>query len=284
MARNLKDQVIVITGASAGIGQATALEAAKAGMHVVLAARRADRIEATAKQIEATGRRALAVATDVADDQQVRHMVDLTVAEFGRLDVMFANAGYGFMKPFYDLTEAEHRRIFEVNYWGTIRCIKAAVPIMEKAGHGHIVISSSIVGRVGLPFYAHYAATKAAQDALATGIRVELEPYNIDVTAVYPIGTKTEFFEVSARIGGRDMISQNTPKAFMQTPEHVARRVVKALRRPREEVWPARWSHFGSSMACLLPGMTRRALRKHAGRDRIVLAHHGADPRTGAMP
>jgi hypothetical protein len=181
---------------------------------------------------------------------------------------MFANAGYGFLKAVENLDAASHRRIFEVNYFGTMRCVQAALPTMKQAGRGHIVITSSVVGRVGLPLYAAYSATKAAQDALATALRVEAELLGIDVTCVYPVGTRTEFFEVSAAIGGRDAISRNTPKMFMQSPAHVARRIVKALRRPCPEVWPARWAHFGSSIACLMPRLTRWALRKHAEHDR----------------
>jgi len=268
MARDLTDQTIVITGASAGIGAATAVEAARAGMHVVLAARRQDKLDAVAEQVRQIGRRALAVTCDVGRDDDVQQLVDRTMETFGRLDVMFANAGYGFLQPIATLDDDAHRRIFEVNYFGTVRCIKAALPIMQHQQRGHLVITSSIVGRVGLPFYSHYSATKAAQDGLATGLRLEVEPDGIDVTTVYPIGTKTEFFEVSASIGGRDAISENTPEAFMQTPRHVARRIVHALRRPCPEVWPARWAHLGSSFACLMPRFTRWALRKHADKDR----------------
>jgi len=268
MARNLTDRIIVITGASAGIGAATATAAAKAGMHVVVAARRKEKLDAVADQVRQIGRRALAVACDVGRDQDVQQLIDAAMTEFGRIDVMFANAGYGFLKPIATLDDEAHRQIFEVNYFGTVRCIKAALPIMKQQGGGHLVITSSIVGRVGLPFYSHYSATKAAQDGLATGLRLEVEPDNIDVTTVYPIGTRTEFFEVSASIGGRDAISENTPDIFMQTPQHVAKRIVKALRRPCPEVWPARWAHVGSSFSCMFPRLTRWALRKHADKDR----------------
>ena len=268
MARDLKDRVIVITGASAGIGAATAIEAAAAGMDVVLAARRLEKLEAVAEQVRQAGRQALPIACDVGKDEDVTGLVEATMNEFGKIDVIFANAGYGFLKPIASLDDEAHRQIFEVNYFGTVRCIKAALPIMQQQKAGHLVITSSIVGRVGLPFYSHYSATKAAQDGLATGLRLEVEPDGIDVTTVYPIGTKTEFFEVSASIGGRDAISENTPEIFMQSPRHVARRIVKALRRPCPEVWPARWAHFGSSFACMFPRFTRWALRKHADKDR----------------
>lgn len=268
MGRTLESRVMVITGASSGIGAAVAARAAEAGMDVALAARRTDLLEQVADRVRQAGRRALVVACDVGRDDHVGQLVEKALAEFGRIDVMFANAGYGFCKSVELTCDEDHRRIFEVNYFGTVRCVRAVLPHMRAAGGGHIIITSSIVARVAVPFYAHYGATKAAQDALATALRVELEPDNIDVTAVYPIGTKTEFFEVSARLGGHDTISENTPRALMQSADHVARRVIRAVRRPVPEVWPARWSHAASSIATLLPRVTRRALRKHARHDR----------------
>lgn len=271
--KKLDGQVMVITGASAGIGAATAIAAATAGMRVVLAARREDKLLEVARRVNdaAPDAKTLVVACDVALDGDVQRLIEQTMTKFGRIDVMFANAGYGFMAPQETLSEADHRAIFETNYWGTVRCVNAAVAIMKQQHSGHIIITSSIVGRVGLPYYAHYSATKAAQDALATGLRLEVEPMGIEVSAVYPIGTKTEFFKVSAEIGGRDSISENTPQAFMQTPEHVARRVMQCVRRPCPEVWPARWAHCASSLACMFPRLTRIALRKHAKKDRQLL-------------
>jgi len=268
MARDLQDQVLLITGASSGIGAATAVQAAAAGMHVVLAARRADKLDTVAEQVRGYGREALCIATDVSRDADVDAMVEQAMHRFGRIDVLFANAGYGFLCPQEALDDDAHRQIFEVNYFGTVRCIRQVLPLMKQQGRGHIVITSSIVARVGLPYYAHYAATKAAQDALATGFRLEVEPHGIDVSAVYPIGTRTEFFQTSAQIGGRDTISENTPDIFMQSADHVARRIVKCLRKPIPEVWPAKWSHIGSSLACLLPRLTRMGLRRHAHKDR----------------
>jgi len=268
MPTDLTDRSIFITGASSGIGAATAVAAAKAGMNCALFARRREPMETVARRIEAAGRRALVLPGNVQDPAAVRAAIEQAAEAFGRLDAVFANAGYGFMKSVEDLAEAEHRQIFDVNYFGTVHALQAAIPIMRRAGGGHLLITSSIVARVGIPHYAAYSATKAAQDALATALRVELEPDGIELTSIYPIGTRTEFFEVSARIGGRDRIEENTPQALMQPPEHVARRIVKALRRPVPEVWPACWSHWASSLACMFPRLTRTALRAHARHDR----------------
>jgi len=284
MGRDLRDNVIVITGASAGIGAATAIEAARAGMHAVLAARRTDKLEQTADRVREIGRRAEVVPCDVADEDQVDRLIQRTADRFGRLDVMFANAGYGFMRPVDLVDDPMHRRIFDVNYFGTVHCVRKALPLMRAAGSGHLLITSSIVARVGIPNYAPYAATKAAQDVLAMALRAELEPEGIHVTAVYPIGTKTEFFQVSAAVGGQDTISENTPQALMQSPDHVARRVVNALRRPCPEVWPARWAHFASSMATLFPRLTHAALRRHARADRDRVAQLRRDAESNNAP
>ncbi len=273
--RDLTDKVIVITGASAGIGAATAIEAARAGMHVVVSARRAERLEQVAEQVRRLGRQALVVPADVADDEQVVHLAERTMETFERLDVMFANAGYGYLTGTASMDRGQERRMWEVNYFGTMRCVRAALPIMQTQKSGHLVITSSIVGRIGLPYYTAYSASKSAQDTMAMGLRLEVEPFGIDVTVVFPVGTRTEFFEVSKSIGGYDTIVENTPKGFMQMPDHVARRVVAALRRPRMEVWPNRLSRYGAGLGLLLPRLTRRALRKHANRDREVLGELG---------
>ncbi len=271
MKKDLTDKVIVITGASSGIGAATAHLAAEAGMDVVLAARREERLAEVAGHVRKVGRNALVVPCDVTDDQQVDHLVAKTLDEFARLDVMFANAGYGFMAPFQTMDLQQERHIWEVNYFGCERCVRAAIAPMRRQGGGHILITSSIVGRIGLPFYTAYSATKSAQDALAMGLRLELEDDGIDVSVIYPIGTKTEFFKVSAELGGRDTISENTPQSLMQTPEQVARRIVGCLRKPCMEVWPARWSRYGANLGLMLPRLTRRALRRHAQHDRKEL-------------
>ncbi len=271
MVKDLRDRVLVVTGASSGIGAATARQAASAGMDVVLAARREQKLRQVAREVEHAGRRALVVPTDVADDASVQALADRAVEHFGRVDVMFANAGYGFMQPVHRMGEADHRRLFDVNYFGTVRCIRAAVAVMKRQGEGQIILTSSVVARVGLPYYAAYAATKAAQLALAQGVRLEVEPFGIDVTVVLPIGTSTEFFEVSAEIGGRDEVLENTPDLFVQSPDYVARRTVAAMRRPRREVWPSRLVRLGVWLGSASPALVDFGLRRHARKLRKTL-------------
>ncbi len=264
MKKTLQDRVLVVTGASAGIGRAAALEAALRGARVVLSARREAKLREAAREIEQAGGRALAHAADVSSREEVEGLVARALEAFGRVDAFLANAGYGFLWPAADLPEEDHRRLFEVDYWGTVHCVRAVVPVFRKQGGGHLLITSSFVGKIGLPFYGPYSAAKAAQDALATALRLELEPEGIQVSSIYPIGTATEFHEVSARITGKPGAFQNTPSFFMQSARHVGRRIARCLERPVPEVWPSRISRCLAALGVLSPRLTRVLLRSHA--------------------
>lgn len=257
MHQPLQDRVLIITGASSGIGAATAVEAGRAGMKVVLAARRLEKLQEVAGRVREAGGQAWVVVTDVADADQVRRMVEGAVQHFGRIDALFANAGYGlFLETINGDHEAAERRMWEVNYFGTVSCVRQAGRVMiEQGGGGHIVICSSVVGRSGMSYYSGYAATKAAQHALASSLRQELKPHSIHVSTVHPIGTDTEFSSTVRKLTDthREGIMRNTPKAFVQSPEHVARCVVRCLRRPRPEVWPSRSTHFLAAVWTLFP-------------------------------
>jgi len=263
MKKSLQDRVLIVTGASAGIGRAAALEAALRGARVVLSARREEKLREAAREIEAGGGEALVHKADVSSREEVQGLVDRSLEAFGRVDAFLANAGYGFLWPAADLSEADHRKIFEVNYWGTVHCIGAIVPVFRKQGEGHLLVTSSFVGKIGLPYYGPYSATKAAQDALVTALRLELEPEGIHVSGIYPIGTATEFHQVSRSISGREGVFRNTPSLFVQSARHVGRKIARCLERPVPEVWPSRLSRFLAALGVLSPGLTRILLRPH---------------------
>lgn len=273
MPRTLTDNLILITGASSGIGAATALACARAGMDVVLAARRVEKLQGVAKQIETIGRRALAVACDVNRDDDVERLFDQTWQTFGRLDAAFANAGYGLFGSVLDTGLQTHRDIFETNYYGTLRTVRAAVPYLRKtdsdnpgSGLKHLLICSSVVSEVGIPMFGAYCATKAAQDSIAGAMRAELADEGITVTSVHPVGTATEFGEQAREHSTDNAASQrgsNTPKAFEQTAGHVADKIVKTLRRPRPEVWPSTLARYAAALTTASPRLTAWALRRH---------------------
>ena len=266
MAQPLKDRVIAITGASAGIGAATAVACAEAGMDVALAARREDRLRQVAAEVEKHGRRALVVVCDVQRDEQVQHLIEKTQSELGPLDALFANAGYGLFSPIAETAVDQMRDIFETNFWGTVRCVQAAVPAMRRAGGGHVLICTSAVSEIGLPMYGFYAATKAAQDSIAGAMRAELTGQNILVSSVHPIGTATEFFDVVRRVSplcdGDDDGLFNTPSPLIHSSQKVARAVVKCLRRPCPEVWPSVGARFGLAITTAVPRVAAWSMRR----------------------
>ena len=251
MPRVLTDQVIIITGASSGIGAATAIECAKAGMDMVLNARRADRLEQVAAQIRDLGRKSTIVAGDVTEGGISARMLDTAQESFGRFDVVFSNAGYGFERSVVQMDDQELRKIFDVNFFASFELIReAAKRLISDQRPGHLLMCSSCLAKFTLPFFSAYSATKAAQNHLCRAMRLELARHHIEVSSVHPITTTTEFFEVSNQLSGKADTTSNVPdhasKMFVQTPERVARAVVRCLRRPRPEVWT---SHIVRSVA-----------------------------------
>ncbi len=232
-------------------------------MDVVLAARREDRLREVAAHIEQLGRRALAVRCDVAVDDDVKRLFEQTWEAFGRVDAAFANAGYGLAAGVLDTTDVHHRAIFETNYFGTLRVIRQAVPYLRRTPEGlrHLLICSSAASEIGLPWAGAYSATKAAQDSIAGALRCELHK-DIEVTSVHPVGTATEFFDTAERLaGGTGPGKVNSPRMMVQTAQTVAKKIAKALRRPRAEVWPSPLARLGLALATLMPGMTNAVLK-----------------------
>lgn len=261
--RELKGLPMVITGASSGIGLATARACAQAGMPVVLAARRMDRLEAACAQICADGGRAIAVHTEVTDRDSCERLIAEAEDEFGPLYAVFANAGFGDQMPVLPDIDA-HRAQFEVNFWGSLNVIAPAVERMrahESGGRGgHVLMCSSCLSKIGMPHFAAYCASKAAQDHFARAMRHELASENIHVSSVHPIGTSTEFFEqMDSRVNGPTLTAR-TGRRFVQPPERVARGIVACLRAPRGEVWTSLPVRFGLAAAVAFPGLADWAI------------------------
>ena len=192
MTEGIKDKIVVVTGASSGLGEATARLLTAQGATVVLGARRADRLQSLAKDIEARGGMALAVATDVTQPEQVKALVDSAVRTYGRIDVMINNAGLMPQAPLERLKVDEWDRMIDVNIKGVLYGIAAALPHMQRQKAGHFINVSSVAGhRVG-PGFAVYAATKYAVRALSEGLRQEVKPYNIRTTVISPGAVATE--------------------------------------------------------------------------------------------
>ena len=192
MGNNIEGKVVVITGASSGLGEATARMLSAHGAVVVLGARRVDRIEALAKELSDAGGRALALQTDVTRAADVQRLVDATVEKFGRIDVLVNNAGLMPSSPLERLKIADWDRMIDVNIKGVLYGIAAALPHMKAQKGGHIVNVSSVAGHRVRAGTAVYSATKHAVRVLTEGLRQEVKPYDIRTTIVSPGAVATE--------------------------------------------------------------------------------------------
>jgi NADP-dependent 3-hydroxy acid dehydrogenase YdfG len=233
MIENIKGKVVVITGASSGLGEATARLLSAEGATVVLAARRVDRIKGLADELEGQGGKAEAVATDVTDRQQVKALVDSAVETFGRIDVMLNNAGLMPLAPLEDLKVDEWDQMIDVNLKGVLYGIAAALPYMKEQKSGHIINVSSVYGHKLGPDATVYCATKHAVRALSEGLRQEVKPYNIRTTVISPGAVATELLEhisdEKIQSATRDFVDKIAVPA-----ETFARMVAFAINEPAE--------------------------------------------------
>ncbi|MEJ2686961.1 MAG: SDR family oxidoreductase [Gammaproteobacteria bacterium] len=233
MSQNIDDKVVVITGASSGLGAATARHLCELGATVVLGARRAERIQALAEELSAEGGKALAVTTDVTDAEQVRQLVNAAVDTYGQLDVLLNNAGLMPLAPLERLKTDEWEQMIDVNLKGTLHVIAAALPHMKVRKAGHIINVSSVYGHKVAPGAAVYCATKFAVRALSEGLRQEVKPYNIRTTVISPGAVATELLE---HISEKD-IARNVHERVDEIAvpaESFARMVAFAISQPEE--------------------------------------------------
>jgi NADP-dependent 3-hydroxy acid dehydrogenase YdfG len=222
--RDLRDTVTAITGASAGIGEATARALVAEGGSVVVGARRKDRLTALADEV---GDRVVVVEMDVREPADSQRLIDQALVTFGRLDAIVVNAGVGMYGGIMDQTDDEIRAMIDTNVAGTIWPIRAAVPRFMEAGEGDIVIVASVAGLRGEGFEAVYAATKHAQVGLAGGMDRELREKNIRVSTIAPGGVATEFAMGTGRTPDMPGL------ADMMGAHDIAAAIVTVLRQPR---------------------------------------------------
>jgi len=252
-------RVVAITGASAGIGRATAMRLAREGHAIAACARRADRLEALDREIVGAGGRSLTMVADVTSEDQMAGFVERTVERFGGLDVMMCNAGFGIYGAIDDISADQMKKLMDINYFGTFYAARAALRVFRRQRRGHIVIVSSIVGKRGVPYMGAYSATKFAQVGLAECLRAECASTDIHVSVVYPISTPTEFVEVMMRETGSDVSRSLGPG---QSVDEVAEAVARAIERPVPEVYPYFKSRGLVLLNAFAPGLADRLVQR----------------------
>ena len=238
---DIKGKVVIVTGASSGIGEATAREFGREGVKVVLAARRVDRLEELAKKINAINPNAetLVVQADLTKLDDINALIQQTMDTFGRIDVLVNNAGFGRITWLEKLDPIKDIQAqFDVNVMGVIQTTRQVLPIMMEQRSGHIINMGSLAGLVGAPTYTVYAATKHAVHGFSESLRREVKPWGIDVSMIYPAGVKTEF---QSHAGIKRKTGATTPKALSLTAEEVGREVVRLAQRPRP-MWIVPWA------------------------------------------
>ncbi len=254
----LKGKVALVTGASSGIGEATARALAGRGAAVVLAARAEERLRFLEREVLAAGGRALAVKTDVADKDSARGAVERTVEEFGALDVLVNNAGLGLSGRVSELRSEDLRYVFDVNLLGPLNCVQAALPHMGRGGR--IINVSSVVGKRAIPKVGGYCATKFALNALSDALRVEVADRGITVTSIYPGTTRTAFRENSRRT--KDEKRGWRPGGV--TTEKVAEKIAATAESGGRDVYVTLPDRLFVAGATLTPGLFDRVLRRWA--------------------
>jgi NAD(P)-dependent dehydrogenase (short-subunit alcohol dehydrogenase family) len=265
----LDGQVAVVTGASAGIGEATVRYLAREGARVVMAARRLDRLDQIKREIEAAGGVAHPIVVDITNEDDRRRLIVETVEKFGRIDALINNAGYGQRGPIEIVPVEKIRQNFETNLFSLIALTQLAIPVMRGQGSGRIINISSVAGRIARPLSSVYDATKHALEAISDGLRGELAPFGIQVVIIEPGFILTEFVQVANEVSRPVIEQENHYAPFFSgfatgyqrlrkiagRPEDIAELVVRAMaaRRPRNRYAAPRHARVALALKRWLP-------------------------------
>jgi NAD(P)-dependent dehydrogenase (short-subunit alcohol dehydrogenase family) len=281
MPRPIHNSVVVITGASSGIGRATAMMFAQQGATVVLGARREEALAEVVSACERSGARALAVPTDVTDEQAVQNLARQAVEQFGRIDVWVNNAAVTLFGRFEETPPEDYRRVIETNLFGYIYGARAALPIFREQGSGVLINISSMVAKIAQPYTSAYSLTKAAIRNLSMSLREELlldGLHDIHVCTVMPATIDTPFFHQAANYTGR--ATKAMPPVY--SADEVAQTILRLAQKPTSEVMVGRAARMLSMQHTTAPGMTERMMAQMVDKQHLY-PDRRAEPNSGNL-
>jgi short-subunit dehydrogenase len=259
---DFKENVVILTGASTGIGEALAHQLAQQGAWLALAARNAEKLEAVAAECRAHGGRALVVPTDVVDEAQCEALVNRTLTEFGRIDTLINNAGLSMWTKLEDVEDlASLEYLMRVNFFGSMYCTYYALPHLKRA-KGRIVAIASVAARTGIPTRTGYAASKHAMVGFFESLRIEVEDDGVSVTIVFPDFVASGMHTRSLGADGRPLGHNPLQVDKIMTSEECARLTLEGAARRRRQVIMSNRSRFGQWLKLIAPGQVDRIAKK----------------------
>jgi NAD(P)-dependent dehydrogenase (short-subunit alcohol dehydrogenase family) len=255
--RDMHGKVVVVTGASSGLGRATAVRFAELGCDVALAARRQKELDETAELCRASGGRALVVVTDVTREDQVQRLAQAALTEWGRIDVWVNNAGVTLFARLADVPFEEHRRVLETNVHGAMFGARAVLPVFKRQKSGVLINVGSVLSEIGQAFVPSYVISKFALRGVTEAVRVEIadEP-DIHACSFLPYTIDTQHFQSGGNAVGREAYALPP----VQSPEKVARAIVALAQRPKRQTYVPTFARLGLAVHALFPRTTERLL------------------------
>jgi short-subunit dehydrogenase len=256
------ENVVIVTGASSGIGREIALQLAEQGAWLVLAARDEPRLQEVAAECQQKGGVATVVSTDVSSQEQCRNLINQTIAAYGRIDTLINNAGMTMWAKFEDIQDlSPMEKIMRVNYFGSVYCTYYALPHLKKT-KGRIVGVSSLTGKTGVPTRSFYAASKHAMAGFFDSLRIELRNSGVSVTMIYPGFVASEVRERALGADGQPLGASPVKESEVMTVEECARQIVQATYQRKREVIMTTRGKLGQWLKLVAPGLVDKLAQR----------------------